>query len=93
MAKVNTSLNDISYRQIIRKLTNGIEQINSHRCKDNPILIDSHLMQSERTSINIKTMQVSDQKQHLSHTQDKDRDNLPVVVEFDGIHWIRQDDG
>ena len=89
MTKVNTSLNDISYRQIIRKLTNGIEQINLTK-RTTHILIDSHVHQkSIPATIQVVECDDHDTTPRFNH---KDRDNPPTVT-FDGISWIRQDDG
>ena len=91
MHKVNTSLNDISYRQFIRKLTNGIEQINLSKGNNEPILIDSHIT-SSTTEPHIAVTHI--QNHTDTPTLDgKDKDNPTNAVTFDGIHWTRQSDG
>ena len=91
MLKVTDSLNDISYRQVLRKLTNGIEQINSTKGKDTLILIDSHVSDTHKRP-QLSTLCDTGHSPHQNDLDNLTNDESNTVI-FDGIHWIHQDDG
>jgi deoxyuridine 5'-triphosphate nucleotidohydrolase len=88
MDSINNSLNDISYRQIIRKLTNGIDDINLTRGKENnSILVDSYINDQDdmhEAVINVINSTPIDDINHKAEYYDDD---------FDGNTWTRNDDG
>jgi hypothetical protein len=89
MDNITSSLNDISYRQVIRKLTNGIEDINLTRGKENNyVLIDSYIYDpdEEKGHINITRAQ----SPSIHDTSDKDNPNTLLP---DNMNWTQNDDG
>jgi hypothetical protein len=82
LAEVNNSLNDISYRQILKKLTNEINKINQSRTEEHSyILQDSYISTDYTNKVEDAPAICTMKKNHTN------------IIEFDGMKWIMQDDG
>ena len=95
MAKITSSLNDISYRQVIQKLTNGIEHINLTRGKENDcILIDSYVSDTDTQKTTPSSLNIINATDQSETTHDgKDKDNPHKTYhDFDGRAWTKTKD-
>ena len=90
MTKVTASLNDIPYGQVLRKLSTGIEKINSSTQRTHNRLIDSHITNN---NMGPQVHTLASNETHNNVCDGKDRDNPNHTVHFDGEQWTLTDDG